>query len=47
MLSALSERGRLGLTAVGESQAEADQIYERAVRALDAEAEAAGRPGPL
>jgi PGM1 C-terminal domain len=43
MLSALSERGRLGLTAVGESQAEADRIYARAVTVLDAEAEAAGR----
>jgi PGM1 C-terminal domain len=47
MLTALSERGRLGLTAVGESQAEADQIYQRAVEVLDREAEAAMRQDPL
>ena len=47
MLSALSERGRLGLTAVGEMQAEADEIYQRAVDVLDREAEAATRPDPL
>ncbi len=47
MLTALSERGRLGLTAVGESQAEADEIYQRAVAVLDEEAEAAMRQDPL
>jgi hypothetical protein len=47
MLTALSERGRLGLTAVGESQAEADGIYRRAVEVLDQEAEAAMRQEPL
>jgi hypothetical protein len=47
MLSALSERGRLGLTAVGESQDEADRIYQRAVDVLDAEAAAASRHQPL
>jgi hypothetical protein len=47
MLTALSERGRLGLTAVGESQAEADEIYRRAVEVLDQEAEAAMRQDPL
>jgi hypothetical protein len=47
MLTALSERGRLGLTAVGESQAEADEIYRRAVLVLDQEAEAAMRQDPL
>jgi hypothetical protein len=47
MLTALSERGRLGLTAVGESQAEADEIYQRAVAVLDQEAEAAMRQDPL
>jgi hypothetical protein len=46
MLTALSERGRLGLTAVGETQAEADEIYRRAVDVLDQEAEAAMRQGP-
>jgi hypothetical protein len=47
MLTALSERGRLGLTAVGETQAEADEIYRRAVAVLDQEAEAAMRQDPL
>ncbi len=47
MLTALSERGRLGLTAVGETQAQADQLYEQAVRVLDEEAERAMRPDPL
>ncbi len=47
MLTALSERGRLGLTAVGESPAEADDIYQRAVDVLDQEAEAAMRQDPL
>ena len=47
MLTALSERGRLGLTAVGETQAEADEIYQRAVEVLDREAEAAIRQDPL
>jgi hypothetical protein len=47
MLTALSERGRLGLTAVGESQAEADEIYQRAVEVLDRDAEAAMRQDPL
>jgi hypothetical protein len=47
MLTALSERGRLGLTAVGESQAQADELYRRAVAVLDEEAEAAMRPDPL
>jgi hypothetical protein len=47
ILTALSERGRLGLTAVGESQDEADEIYRRAVEVLDLEAEAAMRQDPL
>jgi PGM1 C-terminal domain len=47
MLTALSERGRLGLTAVGESQAEADELYQRAVAVLDRDAEAAMRQDPL
>ncbi|HEY7142314.1 MAG TPA: peptide ligase PGM1-related protein [Methylomirabilota bacterium] len=47
MLTALSERGRLGLTAVGETQAEADEIYRRAVDVLDREAAEAMRQDPL
>jgi hypothetical protein len=47
MLTALSERGRLGLTAVGETQAEADEIYQRAVDVIDREAEVAIRQDPL
>jgi hypothetical protein len=38
MISAVSEHGRLGLTAVGESHEQAYQIYERTVRAIDEEA---------
>lgn len=41
MMSALSENGRVGLTAVGDSHQEAGEIYERTVRDLNAEAEAA------
>jgi PGM1 C-terminal domain len=41
MMSALGEYGRTGLTAVGESHEEADEIYERAVSVLDEEARAA------
>ena len=41
MMSALSELGEVGLTAVGDSQQEAEAIYERAVRVLDDEAQAA------
>src|SRR6266542_1271635 len=37
MMSALPERGRLGLTAVGDSHQEADHLYARAVAALDNE----------
>lgn len=47
MLTALSERGRLGLTAIGETQAEADEIYQRACDVIDREAEAAMRQDPL
>jgi hypothetical protein len=41
MLSALPAAGRVGLTAVGDSPAEADALYRRAVEILDAEARAA------
>ena len=38
MMSALSEHGRIGLTAVGDSPDQADQIYRRAERILTEEA---------
>jgi hypothetical protein len=40
MMSALGELGRTGLTAVGGSHAEADEIYDRAVAVLDEESAA-------
>ena len=47
MMSALAECGSVGLTAVGDSHAEADAFYARAVAALDEEASAAIMPRPL
>ena len=47
MMSALAERGSVGLTAVGDSHAEADAFYRKAVAALDEEAAAALAPRPL
>jgi len=47
MMSALGECGRLGLTAVGDSPAEADLLYERALSVLDQEARAALEPSTL
>jgi hypothetical protein len=41
MLSALGEHGALGLTAVADSQAEADALYQRTVAVLKAEAQEA------
>jgi hypothetical protein len=41
MMSALGELGRVGLTAVGNSADEANELYERTVAVLDEEAEAA------
>jgi hypothetical protein len=38
MMSALGELGRVGLTAVGETQEQADELYQRAVETLDEEA---------
>lgn len=38
-MSALSETGRTGMTAVGNSPEEADELFERAQEALDEEAE--------
>jgi len=47
MMSALSEHGRVGLTAVGESHKHAYSIYERTVAALDEEAQEAIRDREL
>ncbi len=47
MMSALAERGSVGLTAVGDSHAEADDFYRKTVAALDEEAAAALAPRPL
>jgi hypothetical protein len=41
MMSALPEHGRTGMTAIGNSHADAYALYERAVAALNQEAEAA------
>ena len=41
MMSALSELGRVGLTAVGDSPQQADATYRRAERILVEEAEPA------
>ncbi|MGH9858047.1 MAG: peptide ligase PGM1-related protein, partial [Acidobacteriota bacterium] len=41
MMSALPEHGRTGLTAIANSHEDAYALYERAVAALDEEAEAA------
>jgi hypothetical protein len=41
MMSALPEHGRVGLTAIGESHEQADELYERTVRALEEEASSA------
>jgi len=40
MMSALPEHGRMGLTAIGESHEQADELYERAVGVLNEEAKA-------
>ncbi len=47
MMSALAECGSVGLTAVGDSHAEADVFYRKAAAALDEEAAAALAPRPL
>jgi hypothetical protein len=47
MMSALSEHGRVGLTAVGDSPAEADALYHRGQAVLEEEAAAALAPRPL
>jgi hypothetical protein len=43
MMSALPEYGRLGLTAIGETHGQADQLYDRTVDVLEEEARASWR----
>ncbi|HJU87573.1 MAG TPA: peptide ligase PGM1-related protein, partial [Gemmatimonadota bacterium] len=47
MMGALGECGRVGLTAVGNSPAEAGAIQARALEVLEEEAQAAVRPHPV
>jgi len=47
MISCLTELGRVGLTAVGDSPTHADQLYRRAERILLEEAASAQRPVPV
>ncbi|MEP7369513.1 MAG: peptide ligase PGM1-related protein [Dermatophilaceae bacterium] len=47
MISCLTELGRVGMTAVGESPAAAQAVYDRAERILLQEARASVVPGPL
>jgi hypothetical protein len=37
MMGAVSQYGKLGITAIGSSQAEADDIYDHALAVLDRE----------
>lgn len=47
MLSAIGDHGRLGLTAIGDSHAEARSLYERMERAMHEEASRASEHAPL
>ena len=47
MISSVTEVGRIGLTAVGDTAADAEAEYVRAERIVLAEARAAGAPRPL
>ena len=48
MISCLTEHGRVGLTAVGDTPADADAIYQRAEQILQAEArDALDEPLPI
>ena len=47
MISCVTEHGRVGLTAVGNTPAEAEAMYRRAERVLLDEARAAGEDLPL
>ena len=44
MMSAIAELGRTGMTAVGDSPRQADEIYRRAERVLVDEAEPTVEP---
>jgi hypothetical protein len=46
MMTALPERGRVGLTAIGESHEQADELYDRIVSVLDQEASRSWRGMP-
>jgi hypothetical protein len=46
MISALSEHGRIGLTAIGESDDQADELYRRTVAVLDEETRTGWRNAP-
>jgi hypothetical protein len=47
MMAALTESGHVGMTAVGDTPAEAQEVYDRAVAVLDAEAAEAQAERPL
>lgn len=47
MISSVTEAGRIGLTAVGDTRAGAHDVYARAERVLLAEARSAASPRPL
>jgi hypothetical protein len=47
MISCLTELGRLGMTAVGESPAAAQAVYDRAERVLLQEARSSMVPRPI
>ena len=47
MISCLTEHGRVGLTAVGDTRVQADEAYRRAERILLEEARAALQEPPL
>ena len=46
MLGALSEHGRVGMVAIGNSREDAEAVYRGATEALDREAAPRGGPGP-
>jgi hypothetical protein len=47
MISAITECGQVGMTAIAESAAQAQEVYAEAEQALRAEAQAALAPQPL
>jgi hypothetical protein len=46
-MGCLSEFGKLGLTSIGNSPQEAEEIYHRLVQALDAEAQPMIEDAPI